>query len=307
MKMYFTLFPSNIPDGTSPTSVMSPSSISSWSAGNMPSSTFVSSSTSTSFTPTYSWAHTVPTYMPWTTTIPTPVMQFTAPFPPDPCTSQTATSWELLHNLGTSQNKPNNHQHLKRKSGSPENLKPPKQYISEEKMVARLNELHISNSNIAYDAKIASDTENKNTEAKRPFKSLEELEEMLSDESSEESDLETGGITLSPELKKLVHSDLFMAGSPLKELKEPSMAIVLWQPPGGILPQKIKSAFNSDESLATNMAQTDFSENNNNEGVIDRNCTVTNKPSSDTSELKTALSVSPFPDLLDTTDDDMDL
>ncbi|XP_023232329.1 uncharacterized protein [Centruroides vittatus] len=281
---------------------MSPSSMSSWSAGNIPSSSFVSSTTSTSFTPTYSWAHTVPTYMPWTTTLQTPVMQFTAPFPPDPCTSQTATSWELLHNLGTSQNKPNNHQHLKRKSDSPENLKPPKQYISEEKMVARLNELHISNSNIAYDSQTPT-LKNKNIETKRPFKSLEELEEMLSDESSEESDPETGGITLSPELKKLVQSDLFLAGSPLKELKEPSMAVVLWQPPGGILPQKIKSTFNSEERITA----SNFPENNNNEGTVDRNCVNTNKTSCNSPEMKPAIPISPFPDPFDATDDDMDL
>lgn len=69
-------------------------------------------------TPTFSWAHTVPSLMPWVTQgdqdVPDPIMRFTAPFPPDPCTSQTATSWELLNNLGA--NKTNVNMHLKRKS-----------------------------------------------------------------------------------------------------------------------------------------------------------------------------------------------
>lgn len=76
--------------------------------------------TSTAYdsTTTFSWAHTVPSLMPWIThgdqQVPDPVMRFTAPFPPDPCTSQTATSWELLNNLGA--NKTNANMHLKRKS-----------------------------------------------------------------------------------------------------------------------------------------------------------------------------------------------
>lgn len=253
---------------------MSPSMMSNWSTNAMPASTFVASSTATSYTPTYSWAHTVPTYMPWTTTIPTPVMQFTAPFPPDPCTSQTATSWELLHNLGASQNRIGSHQHLKRKNCNLEDFKSPKQYISEEKMLARLNELHISNN---------PTTPHKETnpiegyENRGHVKSLEELELMLSDESDEESDAEVGGITLSPELKKLVKSDSFLPESLLKEIKEPSMALVLWQPPIGVLPEALKHPFPSDEQKRDDLKANSYSENNNNDGIMDRNCSFTTR------------------------------
>ncbi|XP_035211393.1 uncharacterized protein LOC118185614 [Stegodyphus dumicola] len=98
-------------------------------------------------TPTCSWAHTVPQLMPWVTksdtNIPEMIVRFTAPFLPDPCTSQTATSWELLNNLGA--NKTNVNMHLKRKSDLDLDAAPQKMCITEERMAARLRELHISN------------------------------------------------------------------------------------------------------------------------------------------------------------------
>lgn len=93
--------------------------ISSFNFGNQLQPNITPASTATyGSTTSFSWAHTVPNFMPWVTQgdqqVPDPVMRFTAPFPPDPCTSQTATSWELLNNLGA--NKTNANMHLKRKS-----------------------------------------------------------------------------------------------------------------------------------------------------------------------------------------------
>lgn len=204
----------------------------------------------------FSWAHTVPTYMPWATKqvdfnadqTQSSVVRFTAP---QPCTSQTATTWELLYNLGTScnRNPHTSNQHLKRRSDPDDGFRPNKQYISEERMAAKFGQLHISN-----DAPSpAMTTTNSNT-----FSNLQDIEGSSSNDSNllNSSDSEdsldqkklTGRITLSDELKKIIGSDSFIVKSLVKEMTKPNMAVVLWQPPGGSMKDLIKQTLEPTSS-----------------------------------------------------------
>jgi len=203
-------------------------------------------------TPTFSWAHTVPSLMPWVTqgdhNVPDPVMRFTAPFPPDPCTSQTATSWELLNNWGA--NKANVNMHLKRKSDldAVETAEPYKMCITEEKMAARLKELHISNQ---YSVPAESspfgpyNSSSNSAIAEKSVTNLQDLEAMLKGSSADGS---SKSLILAPELKKLVEPEKIFARTFLDKVERPSMAVVLWQPQNKLLPNVNNSNNNTNET-----------------------------------------------------------
>lgn len=204
-------------------------------------------------TSTFSWAHTVPALMPWASKaggqITDPVMRFTAPFPPDPCTSQTATSWELLHNLGT--NNMNANLHLKRRSeGDDMSVGPQKQYITEEKMAARMRELHISNQYSLPEQTSPFGPYGNSPDTNKTHKritSVEELNATLAEELSEESSdpfstfSSKCSIVLAPEIKKLVEPEKLFAKTFVEEIERPNMAVVLWKPPEGAIKKIMNS------------------------------------------------------------------
>ncbi|GFQ96993.1 uncharacterized protein TNCT_462441 [Trichonephila clavata] len=192
-----------------------------------PASTAVYATTST-----FSWAHTVPSFMPWVTrgeaNVQDPVVHFTAPFPPDPCTSQTATSWELLNNFYA--NKGSINSHLKRKSDLEViDSTPQKLCITEERMAARFREMHISNQYTVPSENsplgVCGSPECNSTE-KREITNLNQLDFIL---KGSEGDL-SKSLVLAPELKKLVEPEKIFASTFLSKVERPSLALVPWTP-----------------------------------------------------------------------------
>lgn len=273
--MYYTIVPPNFSQGgTNFPGIFSPATTSWGPTGcnsmppNTPNGTATPVSTAMyGTTSTFSWAHTVPALMPWASKaggqITDPVMRFTAPFPPDPCTSQTATSWELLHNLGT--NNMNANLHLKRRSeGDDMNVGPQKQYITEEKMAARMRELHISNQYSLPEQTSpfgpygnSPDT----TRTHKPITTVEELNATLAEELSDESSdpfstfSSKCSIVLAPEIKKLVEPEKLFAKTFVEEIERPNMAVVLWKPPEGA----IKKIMNSESDSKNEQENRDSS------------------------------------------------
>lgn len=136
---------------------------------------------------------------------------------PDPCTSQTATRWELLHNL--SPGRQSAHQHLKRRNDSSDEelddelrTTPVKQHISEDKVSAIFDKLHITNGH-SFDTTIEA----------------EELEEDSSDQSHHKS------MVFTDELQSAIKCKTMTERVVQNELDKLSKAVVLWQPPTPIL------------------------------------------------------------------------
>ena len=199
------------------------------------------------------WSHTVPTNMPWAqsqiqsnpanmnplSTQPF-VMRFTAGpsvfneiCAPDPCTSQTATEWELLNKLSSGTGTCTSNLHLKRRNSSDDDDEiigqpPTKQYISEDKVTAKFNQMSISNSEPASPSS--------------PTKVEEDDELETEYEVSNKST-----IVLSNEIKEALSARndrierLFQ-----DELNKATKSVVLWQPPIGLLPPPL-NVYKKDE------------------------------------------------------------
>ncbi|GFT43209.1 uncharacterized protein NPIL_311451 [Nephila pilipes] len=192
-----------------------------------PASTAVYATTST-----FSWAHTVPSFMPWVTrgeaNMQDPVVHFTAPFPPDPCTSQTATSWELLNNFGA--NRSNINSHLKRKSDLEViDAAPQKLCITEERMAARFREMHISNQFTVPSENSPFGPCGPPVECDSSEKAVTNLNQLDFILKNSEGD-PTKSLVLAPELKKLVEPEKIFASTFLNKVERPSLALVPWTP-----------------------------------------------------------------------------
>lgn len=177
------------------------------------------------------WAHTVPTSMPWGNRTAQEVVRFSAPG--QPCTSQTATTWELMHDLGGAPwgvSSPPKRQ-LKRHAETPQ-VRPLKQLITEEKMVAHMSGLSLECP----------------MEAPSP-------EEMAST-SPVDGSQGAGLIVLSPELQEYVDNDQLISKSIVDDMrKRACMALVLWQP--SLIPsesQEPESSENVTKSPSTDTA-----------------------------------------------------
>lgn len=137
----------------------------------------------------------------------------------------------------------------KRKGGHLDEAPAPcKLYMTEEKMVARMNELHISNE---YQTETSS-------RPRQHAKSLQELEARLAlDDDLEDRSLaslrDDPVVVLSPELQRLHKTQPPLLPSPLlqKISQKPTMELVLWKPPGGIVDSLIK-AVSSKSSTTVN-------------------------------------------------------
>ncbi|XP_022255036.1 uncharacterized protein LOC106470689 isoform X2 [Limulus polyphemus] len=252
--------------------------------------TFTTAASVHGSSPTFSWSHTVPTYMPWSgkqdNHCLSPVMRFTAPISPDPCTSQTATSWELLHNLGTNGANMGNHQHLKRKSESEDELfRPNKIYISEEKMAAWFSQIDICGSNSTSHLEQPGYTDGRSTSSRigppfvKSMMSVEQLNSMLAESRTEEPVKEKGELVLAPELKKMVEKDAAFFQS-LMSIQKPSLALVPWQPPK---PISIPTELLQSNSQYFNSTSTTVAMATDNAAEINNNTTTTDDEESNTS------------------------
>ncbi|RWS08820.1 hypothetical protein B4U79_13147 [Dinothrombium tinctorium] len=227
------------------------------------------------------WSHTVPHHMPWATTslafcnessTNAAVMRFTAEtnpvttaiqqqlsaslptyfspyFSPDPCTSQTATEWELHHGNGGRSLKCN--KHLKRRSSSDdddddETLRQPptKQYISEAKVAARFGAMSLDNH---HDLPIIEEPE-------------EENEEAMNDSNR------SPNLVVCEEIQQTFGAKTAVDKVFREEIEKSSKAVVLWQP--SIFPlltaseeKEIESCYsvelNDDDSVDKALRKTD--------------------------------------------------
>ncbi|XP_055387763.1 uncharacterized protein LOC129616246 isoform X2 [Condylostylus longicornis] len=119
----------------------------------------------------------------------------------------------------------------KRKSNM-EQIYPSKQHITEEKMAATLNSLHISNNFIAHNSNVSterrqSDNHVENVmesdiEPKCPFYSSKDLEKKLRNAKH---------ITICEELKNIKNSETIIPKALLERYERPCQALVIWQPP----------------------------------------------------------------------------
>ena len=172
---------------------------------------------------------------------------------PDPCTSQTATRWELLNNISTGSH--SSHQYLKRRNDSSdeeieEELRTPvKQHISEDKVSAIFNRLHITKSDIFdSDDRIEVEDENNDTNG----------------------DLPKNPIIFTNELQNAIKNKRITDRLVQNELDKHSKAVVLWQPITQLLPS-IGLKSNSTEEEVEDQIQSDshLTQNNDNDLDID--------------------------------------
>ena len=166
---------------------------------------------------------------------------------PDPCTSQTATHWELLHNLSTGRQSA--YQHLKRRNdSSDEELEdelrttPVKQHISEDKVSAIFNRLHITNNNsLRYE---------------------DDIESAELDDSTCEADenRSKNSMVFADELQSVIKSKTLTEKVIQNELDKYSKAVVLWQPPNAILSVGLST---QSEPSADSETSNDANDDNN--------------------------------------------
>ncbi|KAF8783284.1 hypothetical protein HNY73_013466 [Argiope bruennichi] len=225
----------SIPAGVSPSSValnnFNPDAMN---YGGLPPEVAPTSTAVYANTSTFSWAHTVPSFMPWVTkgdsNMQEPIVHFTAPFPPDPCTSQTATSWELLNNFGP--NKSNVNSHLKRKSDLELlDVGPQKLCITEERMAARFREMHISNEYTVPSENTPFGPCGPPVECDSMNKTVTNLNQLDFILKGNEDGSSSKSLVLAPELKKLVEPEKIFASAFLDKVERPSLALVPWTPP----------------------------------------------------------------------------
>ncbi|XP_074601947.1 uncharacterized protein LOC141855712 isoform X2 [Brevipalpus obovatus] len=218
------------------------------------------------------WSHTVPNKMPWISgmspVIPqpqNPVMQFTGTSstsltirPPDPCSSQIATQWELLNNFSANvphivDGIPNHlastpldpttctvptivplsssHLHLKRRSSSSEDddddipQPPTKQYISEGRLFAKFNQMKISSSSDDAQSNVICQDEDLDLD-------------LDSDENEHEKRKNRSRLHISDEVNRMLNGSKTILDRMIdNEYDKAAKAIVLWQPLGVFSPE----------------------------------------------------------------------
>lgn len=255
-----------------------------------PASTAVYATTST-----FSWAHTVPSFMPWVTrgeaNVQDPVVHFTAPFPPDPCTSQTATSWELLNNFGA--NKSNVNSHLKRKSDLEViDAAPQKLCITEERMAARFREMHISNQYTVPSENSPLGPCGPPVECDSSEKSVTNLKQLDFILKGSEGD-PTKSLILAPELKKLVEPEKIFASTFLNKVERPSLALVPWTPNNNNL-------LRPNENLEDGKAQEEEESSSDNNAFLPQQLSAVCSQISSNFASKDSNSTTAFDDEMDT-------
>lgn len=188
------------------------------------------------------WSHVIPPAMPWA--------QTSAPPSFNPFTME-----------GGAQAQP---MRIKRKLFPEEDCHQVKQYISEEKMAARFNQMQISNEYMEPKGQFASTCPVKNssdTGGKGSIRSLLELEARLAESDIDEIEMNVNPnnsepcMVLSPELRKLAKTDSILPQTILQEIRKPSMEVVLWKPPGGIIPNVITSRMDRKPSKSSEEEQ----------------------------------------------------
>lgn len=143
---------------------------------------------------------------------------------PDPCTSQTATEWELLNRFTNTMSSCR----TKRRSESEDEdydteiKRPVKQCINEEKVARIFNKMHISNNKWNFN----------NTK----------IEDVNLEEEEDKDKQSKNELVITDELRKVLNAKTTNVLEKIAndELERHSKAIVLWQPPICKVPEEIK-------------------------------------------------------------------
>ncbi|XP_006817003.1 uncharacterized protein LOC102804966 [Saccoglossus kowalevskii] len=140
-----------------------------------------------------------------------------------------------------------------------------KQYISEERMAAELQQLSISNDHSYSQEEVL----HPKPYVKKGKETFSEIEKRLQDESDDEM-VQTSSvdedfvIELTPELKNLIKSKPSeLPDSVFRKAIQPCNALVLWQPLGVLLDNTVKSTSSSDspETDSSDNSSDSFTEN----------------------------------------------
>lgn len=190
------------------------------------------------------WNHTIPINMPW--------FQVQNPFP------NAAVCPLRLDHSGQK------FFHSKRKGEHFEEVPSPvKQFISEEVMTSRLKEMHISNKY----SSVPTTTQTSEVALKEqaPIRTLQELEARLKDgcqafDFKRNSGNEEPVLVLAPEIAK-IETEPLLPRSIVNQLQKPTMEMVLWKPPGGLVDHLIRSTLDKKSTTKN----SDENHNNNND------------------------------------------
>ncbi|KAK7074054.1 hypothetical protein SK128_007698 [Halocaridina rubra] len=173
----------------------------------------------------------------------------------------------------------------------PEEVKPAaKQHISEERMAAHLNSLHLSETYCNHRlGKRGWSSQNKEA-----ILGMDEDQGLGEDEqgiSSPEISKETMRLVIADEVKQIVPGESQLPPQLLKKLRQPRMEVVLWQPPGDVIRNIITSSVNQQEgetssstevevipSQSESVASSSHSQNGSNSSSPDSGVSVTSPP-----------------------------
>ncbi|ESO97343.1 hypothetical protein LOTGIDRAFT_231539 [Lottia gigantea] len=188
-----------------------------------------------------SWQHTVPKQMPWSE--PSTVIQFTSPHTtsvsqPVPRSSPGEPITKPIH-LRTKRH------HL---SSTNDGCPPRKQFISADKMAARLQNLCIGS------------VDNQQNTVGDGWDKFLDLEERLKDEEIEESspELNSSTIRINEDFKdSILKRDSILPAKVLNRLHKPSLEVVLWKPPEGVVSEIINKVKKEETDKGNKSLETD--------------------------------------------------
>ncbi|XP_045119700.1 nuclear pore complex protein DDB_G0274915-like isoform X2 [Portunus trituberculatus] len=131
-----------------------------------------------------------------------------------------------------------------------------KQHISEERMTAHLNSLHLSDSYCNHRLGKGKPYRNRTSSKELDDDDDDEEDEGMGGDGTMDSDLQGARLIIADEVKKIVPGEAKLPESILQKLTKPSMEVVLWQPPpsilGTIITPNIDAKIKASENAAEN-------------------------------------------------------
>lgn len=153
--------------------------------------------------------------------------------------------------------------------------RPTKQFITEEKMAAHLNGLHISPDYVSHDTTTTSSTTDLNDSTVNNFSDytmdsdIGEYNIPLTAKDLEEKLKNANRITICDEIKKITENDTILPKALISRIEKPCTALVLWQPP-----KKITDLFEKEvnrKSINSDRKYDKFEIDDDDEENVDEN------------------------------------
>ncbi|KAK6192337.1 hypothetical protein SNE40_003821 [Patella caerulea] len=234
-----------------------------------------------------SWQHTVPKTMPWSEAS---AIQFTSRPITSACRFNSRTSAQCS-SLSLPQPKPKRHLVTFDDEATPN-----KRLLTEERMAARMENLFIGKTPAHVLGKDNSNT----TDSWEKFLQLEERlkddEIILEDERMTEGRMNHNGFKISDELKdKIFSQEPFLPQQVLQNLNQPSLQLVLWKPPEGVVSEILEKV--KKEKYGDKDSNEDYCRDNQINQSLDREKEVQSINANDISEMDV--------EMFDNVDDEM--